>query len=136
MNSPPTWKIIHEDGRIEEFFDIRRKVGNRVIRAYLLKGLMQNGPTITIEGKLRGPKDEFKDLTKFAVLEWSRGGERARLLVESGVYDNLRIVGTDTRGLLEADPEEVIRAFTEVLMRPENHNATLILSIDSRVRPE
>jgi len=134
MNSEHTWKLQKDDSTIDNFIDIRRKVGNQVIREYLLDTVVVNRAILRVPGKLRGPKNEFKDFAKFLILQISIDGISARFLAESGVYENIRIVAVDSKNLAERNTEELIRIFTEALENPEQYNTTLVLSDDSKVR--
>ncbi|MFW9792941.1 MAG: hypothetical protein ACFFEE_01460 [Candidatus Thorarchaeota archaeon] len=134
MRSGATWKLQKEDSTVDEFTDIRRKVGNQVIREYLLDAVVQSNRVERIPGRLRGPKNEFKDFAKFLILKLSIDGESTRFLAESGVYENLRIVGVDSSSIAECDSDELIKIFTNALENPESYNTTLILSDDSKVR--
>jgi len=134
MNSEPTWKLQKEDSTIDDFIDVRRKVGNQIIRDYLLDTVVINKAILRVPGKLRGPKNEFKDFAKFLILQISIDGASARFLAESGVYENIRIVAVDSKNLAERNTEDLIRIFTEALENPEQYNTTLVLSDDSMVR--
>ena len=134
MNSEPTWKLQKEDSTIDDFIDVRRKVGNQIIREYLLDTVVINKTILRVPGKLRGPKNEFKDFAKFLILQISIDGASARFLAESGVYENIRIVAVDSKNLAERNTEDLIRIFTEALENPEQYNTTLVLSDDSMVR--
>ena len=133
MTLGPTWKLVNEDSSIDEFIDIRRIVGNQVIRAYLLKEIMKTHRVERIPGKLRGPKNEFKDFAKFLIIKMKNGDSEFKILAEAGVYENLRIVGTDSEELLKRTREEVIKIFTDALEDPELNDTKLILSNDSEV---
>lgn len=134
MNSEPTWKLETNDSDIEEFIDIRRKVGNQIIREYLLNGIEKMNKILRVSGRLRGPKNEFKDFSKFLVLKLSVDGLPFRFLAEAGVYDNLRIVAVDSNRLAERSPKDLIQIFIEALEHPDEYNTTVILSDDSTVR--
>lgn len=134
MNSGPTWKLQMNDSTVEEFIDIRRKVGNQIIRDYLLDSIVKSDNVIRVPGKLRGPKDEFKDFANFLILQISIEGSSARFLAEAKVYENLRIVAVDSNNFAEKSPEELIEIFTEALENPGPYNTTLVLSDDSTVR--
>lgn len=134
MNSEPTWKLLKDDSTIDEFIDIRRKVGNQVIREYLLDTVVKSNAIIRVPGKLRGPKNEFKDFAKFLILQLSIDGASARFLAESGVYENLRIVAVDSNNLAARNSEDLISIFTEALENPEQYSTTLVLSDDSTIR--
>ncbi|MFW9974955.1 MAG: hypothetical protein ACFFDQ_06810 [Candidatus Thorarchaeota archaeon] len=134
MNSGPTWKLLRNDSDIEEFIDIRRKVGNQIIRQYLLDGIKGSNKIIRVPGKLRGPKNEFKDLAKFLILKISLDGSQVRFLAEAGVYDNLRIVAVDSNNLAQRSAEDLLHIFTEALECPEKYTTTVILSDDSEIR--
>ncbi|RDE12020.1 MAG: hypothetical protein C4K47_08830 [Candidatus Thorarchaeota archaeon] len=135
MSSAGTWRLKSEDGNVRTFFDIRRKVGNKIIRAYLLKTMIEEGRVQRIRATLKGPKDEFKDFADFLVL--GAHGEQGdfHMLVEAGVYENLRIVGTDKEELHQIQPDALLAMFTDALENPASHDAMLFLSVDSRVRP-
>ncbi len=134
MTSGPTWKLENEDSSIDEFIDIRRVVGNQVIRAYLLDSIIDTHRVEKIPGKLRGPKREFKDFAKFLIVKMKNGDSEFKILAEAGVYENLRIVGTDSEELAKKERDEVIKIFTDALEDPEQNNTTLILSNDSEIR--
>ncbi|MHA1135522.1 MAG: hypothetical protein ACTSSE_03470 [Candidatus Thorarchaeota archaeon] len=134
MTSGPTWKLTKDDSSIDEFLDIRRIVGNQVIRAYLLDDIIGSRRVEKIPGKLRGPKNEFKDFAKFLIVEVKNGDSECRILAEAGVYENLRIVGTDSEELTKKTRDEVIKIFTDALEEPDQNNTKLILSNDSEVR--
>jgi len=134
MNSGPTWKLQTNNSAVEEFIDIRRKVGNQIIREYLLNGIEKSDKIHRVSGKLRGPKNEFKDFAKFLVLRLSFDGSPIRFLAEAGVYDNLRIVAVDSYKLADRKPEDLIQIFTEALEHPDKYKTIVILSDDSTVR--
>jgi hypothetical protein len=134
MTVEPRWKLANEDSTVVEFIDIRRKVGNQIIRAYLLKGIMGSNRVKRINARLRGPRDEFKDFATFLVVHLKPKDTDFQILAEAGVYENLRIVGTDSEELAQWSSEEVIHAFTNALEKPEANNTTLILSTDSTIR--
>lgn len=134
MTSRHTWKLVNDDSSIDEFIDIRRIVGNQVIRAYLLDEIMETRRVENIPGKLRGPKNEFKDFAKFLIVKMKNGDSELKILVEAGVYENLRIVGTDSEQLTKKTRDEVIRIFTDALENPDLNDTKIILSNDSEVR--
>ena len=134
MNSESTWKLQKDDSTLDEFIDIRRKVGNQVIREYLLDNVVKNTEIIRIPGKLRGPRNEFKDFAKFMILKISLDGVSASFLAETGVYENLRIVAVDSTNLADRISEDLISLFTDALENPDIYNSTLILSDDSTFR--
>jgi hypothetical protein len=134
MSSGQIWKLQKDDSTIEEFIDIRRKVGNQIIREYLLNTIVNNNKIIRMPGKLRGPKNEFKDFAKFLILDVTIEGSSARFLAEAGVYENLRIVAVNSINLAERDSEDLIRIFTNALENPESYNTKLVVSNDSTVR--
>ena len=134
MTSRLTWKLVNDDSSIDEFIDIRRIVGNQVIRAYLLDEIMETRRVEKIPGKLRGPKNEFKDFAKFLIVKMKNGDSEVKILVEAGVYENLRIVGTDSEQLTKKTRDEVIKIFTDALENPDRNDTKLILSNDSEVR--
>ncbi len=134
MSSNRIWKLKHKDGTLEEFIDIRRLVGNRVIRAYLLKDILDSEYVQYLEASLRTPKDEFKDFDKFLIVEATVNGFQFRILVESGVYENLRIVATNNVDVMNIDPDDLINMFVEALNKPSEYNLILILSPETRVK--
>ncbi|TFG99366.1 hypothetical protein E4H12_03005 [Candidatus Thorarchaeota archaeon] len=134
MTSGPTWKLVKDDSSIDEFIDIRRIVGNQVIRAYLLNDIIESHRVEKILGKLRGPKNEFKDFAKFLIVRMKNGDLEFYILAEAGVYENLRIVGTDSEVLAMKTQEEVIKIFTDALEEPEKNDTKLILSNDSEIK--
>ncbi len=125
------WTLKHKNGTVEEFIDIRRKVGNRIIRAHLIRHFIEQERYTKIHASLRGPKDEFKDFARFFILEAQWQESPLRLLVEYGVYENLRIVGTDTESLLEKEANEIINMFTEIVRASDKYGARLIINEDS-----
>ncbi|MDF1537510.1 MAG: hypothetical protein P1Q69_01225 [Candidatus Thorarchaeota archaeon] len=127
------WKLKHEDGKTEEFIDIRRKVGNRVLRAYLLDSILESKKFDSTKASLRGPKDEFQDFAKFLVLIASENEEEFRFLVEAGVYENLRIVGTDSQKIAEIEPDAIEKLFTNALQSPEEFGSSIVISLDSKI---
>ena len=104
-----------------------------MIRAYLLNGMREKGRVERVSARLRGPKDEFKDFAGFLILHVKNEDSEFRVLAETGVYENLRIVATDSEELAQQSPEKLIRAFTNALEEPEANNAQLIVSKDSKV---
>lgn len=105
-----------------------------MIRAYLLNKAIESNRVETVGGKLRGPKGEFKDFDNFLIVHVKNGESEFKVLVEAGVYENLRIVATDSEEFAQRTPEEVIRAFTNALEEPEPNNTTLILSKNTKIR--
>ena len=95
MNPTKSWTLKHADGSAEDFLDLRRKVGNRVLRAYLLENITEPSRIIKQKISLRGPKDEFKDSSIFLILKAVGDDFEYRILAEAGVYENIRIVATD-----------------------------------------
>jgi hypothetical protein len=134
LNSGSSWKLKLEDGTIEEFIDIRRKVGNRILRAYLLDPLLRADRVDTLKASLRGPKNEFQDFDKYLILSVNYEGMRFRLLAESGVYENLRLVATDSEEIANRNSDELERAFTGALQDFDRWQARLVISPDSRVK--
>ncbi|TFF92298.1 hypothetical protein EU545_01390 [Candidatus Thorarchaeota archaeon] len=126
-----TWTLRLANGHEDHFIDIRRKVGNRIVRAYLLDEMTARNAITRIKATLRGPKKEFKDFDKFLILSAQNSGKQYRILAEAKVYDNLRIVATDSETISESDPQEIISIFTGALQDPSGHNAMLIVSEDS-----
>jgi len=105
-----------------------------VIRAYLLDEIANSHRVEKISGKLRGPKNEFKDFAKYLIIKMKNGKSEYRILVEAGVYENLRIVGTDSEELTKKSQEELIQIFTNALQEPEKNDTKLILSTDTEVK--
>ena len=136
MNSSGTWNLKFADGTSREFIDLRQLVGNKIIRAYVLKPLLEQARVQWFKASLRGPKGEFKDFADFLVLKARDSQGELMFLVEAGVYQNMRIVGTDRRDLSTRLGSEVIDIFTNASSDPKAHDATLVLSIDSKVRAE
>ncbi|MCK5150395.1 MAG: hypothetical protein KAQ65_01080 [Candidatus Thorarchaeota archaeon] len=134
MSTHRSWKLKLEDGIVEHFIDVRRKVGNRVLRAYLLNAIVASNKIDTMKGSLRGPKDEFQDFAKFIVVKATENGQEFRFLVEAGVYENLRIVGTDSEVIAEIQPDEMEKKFTDVLQDPDQWESSIVVSIDSKVK--
>ena len=121
---------------MQEFIDIRRKVGNQIVRAYLLEPVLKSERITRDEISLRGPKDEWMDFAKFLVLRMTEGENEFGILAETGVYENLRIVGTDSEDFAQKPPSEIPQAFTEALKNPQGCSAVVILSTDSKVKLE
>jgi len=119
---------------VQEFIDIRRKVGNQVVRAYLLEPVLKSQRITRAEISLRGPKDEWMDFAEFLVLRVIEGENEFGILAETGVYENLRIVGTDSEEIAQKSPNEITLAFTEALKGPQGCNAVVVLSTDSKVK--
>ena len=130
------WKLKFQDGTVQEFIDIRRKVGNQIVRAYLLKPVLESQSITRAEISLRGPKNEWKDFAKFLVLRVTEGENEFGILAETGVYENLRIVGTDSEEIAQKSPSEITQAFTEALKDPKGCSAVVILSTDSKIKSE
>ena len=108
-------------------------MGNQIIRAYLLQEMLSKDLFIKKCVKMRGPKDEFKDFAQYLVLEFKNENGDLRILAESGVYENLRIVGTDLKDVEKLTSEKIIDLFTNALKEPEKFEARLIISEDSKV---
>lgn len=134
MTASKSWKLKHEDGSLDEFIDLRRKVGNRVLRAYLLDSITDDERVEKLKVSLRGPKDEFKDSSKFLIIKAFENEIEFRILAEAGVYENLRIVGTDSQTLAEMEPDGIIGTFTNALQNLEEWKTSIIVSTDSRVK--
>jgi len=129
-----SWNLTHRDGKVESFIDIRRKVGNQIVRAYLLKPLLASARVQTIDVTMRGPKSEFQDFAKFIVVSTMHNGQVVKLLAESGVYENVRIVGVDSQSIEKLQADDIVALFTAALTEPESHDSLLIISHDSAVR--
>jgi hypothetical protein len=128
-----TWNLRYEDGTSESFIDIRRKVGNQIVRAYLLKAILNSDRVKRVKISLRGPKNEFQDFAKFMIVRTKQNGGQVRLLAESGVYENLRIVGADSAAVERLEPDTIIQIFTAALTEPEAYDAIIWLITDSSV---
>ncbi len=128
------WKLKLEDGTVEQFIDIRRKVGNRILRAYLLNAVVASNRVDTMQGSLRGPKDEFQDFSKFIVLKATENGEEFRFLIQAGVYENLRIVGIDNDSIAEIQPDDLEKKFTDILQDPDQWDSSIIVSTDTKLK--
>ncbi|TFG14788.1 hypothetical protein EU537_02280 [Candidatus Thorarchaeota archaeon] len=133
MSKQPVWKLKLPDGGVEDFIDIRRKVGNRILRAYLLKPTKEEGRITILDYSLRGPKDEFRNFSKFFILRANRDSKIFRFLVEAAVYENIRIVGTDRDFIAEKSPEELIEIFTDAMQNPSMWNSQLTIGPDSKI---
>ncbi|MFW9944031.1 MAG: hypothetical protein ACFFB7_03450 [Candidatus Sifarchaeia archaeon] len=134
MSSRSAWKLKASDGAMIEFQDIRRLVGNQIIRAYLLEGLLSGNQIVRENAILRGPKDEFKDFDDFFVMRLTTDNVVYKVLVEANVYQNLRIVGTDSNDLAQKEPAYIVALVTDALTQPGKYETTLLLSDTSRVR--
>ncbi|MFQ5833645.1 MAG: hypothetical protein ACE5H4_13135 [Candidatus Thorarchaeota archaeon] len=134
MSFRPAWKLKAADGTVTEFQDIRRKVGNRIIRAYLLEAALSGDRVERIKATLRGPKNEFKDFDNFFVLWAKSENGQFQILVEANVYENLRIVATDTAAIAEKEPADIVAVLTEALAQLDLHGTKLVMSQNSRVR--
>ncbi len=133
MSKQPVWKLRLPDGGVEEFIDIRRKVGNRILRAYLLKQTKEKGRITVLDGSLRGPNEEFRDFSKFLILEATNDSKIFRFLIEAAVYENIRIVGTDRDFIAAKSSEELIEIFTDAMQNPDMWNSQLIVGPDSKI---
>jgi len=136
MSSSGTWNLKFADGTSREFIDIRQLVGNRLIRAYVLKPLFELARVQRVKASLRGFKGEFKDFADFLVLAAQDSQGELMFLAEAGVYENLRLVGTNRRDMSARSASEVIDIFTNASSDPKAHDAILVLSTDSKVRAE
>jgi hypothetical protein len=105
------------------------------VRAYLLKPLLEESRVQRMKATLRGPKDEFKDFADYLVLKAHSKWGDFQMLVEAGVYDNLRIVGADREEMNQRQPDELLAMFADALEDPTSHDVVLLISTDSRVRP-
>ncbi len=134
MSSRSAWKLKASDGATIEFQDIRKLVGNQIIRAYLLEGLLSSNRIVREKATLRGPKNEFKDFDDFLVIRLTSENSAFKLLIEANVYQNLRIVGTDSEDLAQKDPDYIVALVTDALVQPDRYETTLLLSDNSKVR--
>ncbi|MHA2378701.1 MAG: hypothetical protein ACXADS_05455 [Candidatus Thorarchaeota archaeon] len=122
------------DGVIIEFQDIRRKVGNQIIRAYLLEKSFESGRIERTKASLRGPRDEFKNFDDFFVLRATSENIKFRVLIEANVYQNLRVVATDSDSIAQKEPADIVEVVTDALTHPDEYQSTLLLSQNSRVQ--
>ena len=136
LSSKRKWTLSLKDGSMETFLDIRRKVGNQIIRIYLLNGVLTEDRIERINGSLRGPKNEFKDFAKYFILRLQDNGDVIRFLTETGIYENMRIVGTDSQKVTQMETEEIVGKYTEALSMPEKYNISFILNDDSEIIPK
>ena len=136
MSSQRKWTLLLKDGSSETFTDIRRKVGNQIIRIYLLDGVLIEERIERISASLRGPKNEFKDFAKFFILRIQDESDEIRFLTETGIYENMRIVGTNSEKITHLDTEEIVEKYTEALNNPEKYNTTFIVNDDSEIKPK
>jgi len=100
----------------------------------LLDTINDNERVERIKVSLRGPKDEFKDSSKFLIVKAFENEIEFRILAEAGVYENLRIVGTNSQTLAEKEPDDIIGIFTSTLKNLEEWKTSIIVSTDSRVK--
>ena len=68
------------------------------------------------------------------ILKIKNGKAEYRILAEAGVYENLRIVGTDSEELTKKSREDLIEIFTDALQEPDKNDTRLILSTDTEVK--
>jgi hypothetical protein len=123
-----------KDGSKETFIDIRRKVGNQIIRIYLLDGVLTKERIEKISASLRGPKNEFKDFAKFFILR-IQDDDEIRFLTETGIYENMRIVGTNSEKIIQLDTDDIVKKYTNALSNPEKYETTFLISDDSKIKP-
>lgn len=128
-----TWTLTRADGQEETFIDIRKKVGNQIVRAYLLERITASGAIDRMKATLKGPKSEFKDFDRYLILSVQNGLDSYRILAQAKVYENLRIVATDNEAVSEGNPEDIIKLFTEPLEDPASYDARLVISETSVV---
>jgi hypothetical protein len=136
LSSRRKWTLSFNDGSIEIFSDIRRKVGNQIIRIYLLDGVLTEERIEKINASLRGPKNEFKDFSNFFILQIQEEEEEIRFLTETGVYENMRIVGTNSEKIIKMDTEEIVKKFTDALVIPDRYRTTFIVNDDFDIKPK
>ena len=116
--------------------DIRRKVGNQIIRIYLLDGVLIEERIQRIVASLRGPKNEFKNFAKYFILRIVDEGDEIRFLTETGIYQNMRIVGTNSQMIAQMETDEIVEKYTNALKMPEKHSVSFILNNDSEIMPK
>jgi hypothetical protein len=125
-----------KDGSTETFIDIRRKVGNQIIRIYLLDEVLTEDRIEKISASIRGPKNEFKDFAKYFILRIQDENNEIRFLTETGIYENMRIVGTNSEAISQLETDEIVNKYTEALTTPEKFNTTFIVNEDSDIKPK
>ncbi|MGV9168756.1 MAG: hypothetical protein ACOC38_02320, partial [Promethearchaeia archaeon] len=89
------WKL-KGTNNVEEFYDIRMKVGNKIIRSYLLDKSFKENRVDKTKLSLRGSENDFFDAAKFLVVRIHKDDESYAFLIQAGVYSNLRIVGSNS----------------------------------------
>jgi hypothetical protein len=124
-----------KEGSTETFIDIRRKVGNQIIRIYLLDDALKEERIEKISASIRGPKGEFKDFAKFFILRIQDEIGEIQFLTETGIYENMRIVGTNSDEISQLSTDEIVDRYTEALKTPEKFNTMFIVNEDSEIKP-
>ena len=81
----------------------------------------------------RGPKGGFNDFAKFLIVRALHDGKEVEILVESGVYENLRIVGTNSKAIAELGADEIVKSLTDSLLEIASHQTVVVMSTDSTV---
>ncbi|MBS3794668.1 MAG: hypothetical protein KGY80_07215 [Candidatus Thorarchaeota archaeon] len=132
MSGMNLWKL-KSANNVKSFHDIRMKVGNKVIRAYLLDRSFEENRIEKEKLSLRGPKDEFFDAAKFLVLKTGTNEEEYAFLIQAGVYSNLRIVGVDNDNIIDLEPDEIVDMVTEPLENPSEYDSRIVLSRDTKI---
>ena len=136
LSSGRKWVLTLKDGSIETFIDIRRKVGNQIIRIYLLDGVLTEERIEKISASIRGPKSEFKDFAKYFILKIQDENDEILFLTETGIYENMRIVGTNSEIVSQLDTEEIVQKYTDALTTPEKYSTMFIMNEDSEIKPK
>jgi len=99
------WIIKTNDDDIV-FFDTRRKTGAYIIREYVLDNLINEDRVSEIHATLITPDGKWRDIEKFVIVE-----NNDKFLVETKVYDNIRIVGVSSEELSKQTKEDIYNAF-------------------------
>ena len=99
------WIIKTNDDDIV-FYDTRRKTGAYIIREYVLDNLINEDRVSEIHATLITPDGKWRDIEKFVIVE-----NNDKFLVETKVYDNIRIVGVSSEELSKQTKEDIYNAF-------------------------
>ncbi|MFO7835428.1 MAG: hypothetical protein R6V83_02145 [Candidatus Thorarchaeota archaeon] len=126
------WKL-KGTNNVEEFYDIRMKVGNKIIRSYLLDKSFKENRVDKTKLSLRGPKNDFFDAAKFLVVRIHKDDESYAFLIQAGVYSNLRIVGSNSEKITRLKSDEIVDLVTEPLENPSKYDCRITLSDDTKV---
>ncbi len=102
--------VIQTDAEDLVFYDTRRKTGTYIIREYILNKVIESGRTSEITGKLITPDKKWRDIEKFVIVT-----NENKFLIETKVYDNIRIVGVSSEELASRNKDEIYNAFLKSL---------------------